>query len=64
MLCIGGGVAMLTGHVPAGVLALGGGLGGLGWLGRASRPVIRRYVPKPKAKGSRRDAGMRRKKAA
>ncbi len=34
LLVLGGGVALLTGHVPAGVLALGGGLGGIGWLGR------------------------------
>ncbi len=60
LLAIGGGVALLTGHTPAGILALTGGLGGLGYLGRPARPVIRRYV----AKGGQGSGTRARRKAA
>jgi hypothetical protein len=64
LVTIGGGLGLLTGRTGAGAVALAAGVVWLGWLGRERRPVVKRYVPKPKTKTSRKGAKTQRRKAA
>jgi hypothetical protein len=67
LLVLGGGIGLATGHYPAGIVALAGGMGGIGYLARSGRQPMRdrgdrRHVPAPK--GSRKGAKAQSRKAA